>query len=96
MTKKEGSSAPSLQGVSRRAFRVLAPLVMFLVCVVLQGGCTCTVDGPPPPRGLIVCRPQHPTRPTVTKTSAEGEVETVAAGSAPGSFSIHLTSRNAR
>jgi hypothetical protein len=41
---------------------------------------------------VIACRPQHPTRPTtVAKAPAEVGVETVAAGSTPGSFSVTST-----
>ncbi|HZF47194.1 MAG TPA: SpvB/TcaC N-terminal domain-containing protein, partial [Polyangiaceae bacterium] len=66
-------------------------LVWVLACAVFPGGCTCAVDPPPPPRGLIACVPQHPTRATVAPAKAADAVETVAAGSTPGSFSVTST-----
>ncbi|HZF50772.1 MAG TPA: hypothetical protein VE093_19065, partial [Polyangiaceae bacterium] len=77
-----------MKGALRRALRALIPLLLWIVCVLAQPGCTCASDPPPPPPGLIACRPQHPTRPTVTKAPAEVGLETVAAGSMPGSFSV--------
>ncbi|HZF53807.1 MAG TPA: SpvB/TcaC N-terminal domain-containing protein, partial [Polyangiaceae bacterium] len=72
--------------------RWFLPLAFSLVCVLMPGGCTCAVDAPPPAPGVIACRPQHPTRPTtVAKAPAEVGVETVAAGSTPGSFSVTST-----
>lgn len=86
MKPKRRPSAPSLRAVSRYTSRALAPLVMVLACVVLHGGCTCAAPGSPPPSGVIACKPQHPTRATVP--AAASEVETVAAGSVPVSFSV--------
>jgi len=81
-----------MKGALRRAFRALIPLLLSVVCVLAQLGCTCAGDPlSPPPPGLIACRPQHPTRPTVTKAPAETGLETIAAGSMPGSFSVTST-----
>jgi len=81
-----------MKGALRRALRALIPLLLWMVCVLAQPGCTCASDPPPPPpAGLIACRPQHPTRPTVTKAPAATGLETVAAGSMPGSFSVTST-----
>ncbi|KYF94386.1 hypothetical protein BE20_06730 [Sorangium cellulosum] len=53
----------------------MIPLVMFLACVLAQAGCQCiSGDRPMDPRqGVVVPAP---------------EVETVAAGTIPGTFSI--------
>ena len=60
---------------------------MFLACVAFSGACTCAAEIPQPlPPGVIACKPQHPTRATVP--AAASEVETVAVGSVPASFSV--------
>jgi hypothetical protein len=77
-----------LLALSRR-IRTLAPLLLFLGCVFLHGGCTsCTVETPPLPLGVIACKPQHPTLPTASQPVSEAsDIETVSAGTIPVSFS---------
>ncbi|WP_437877018.1 FG-GAP-like repeat-containing protein [Sorangium sp. So ce513] len=77
--------------VLRRVLRTIIPLLMFLACVVTQGGCQCNFGGPPleAPRGLIACRTERAHRPATPRPAPE--VETVAAGTIPGTFSISST-----
>ncbi|WP_437730195.1 RHS repeat-associated core domain-containing protein [Sorangium sp. So ce1335] len=77
--------------VLRRVLRATIPLLMFLACVLAQGGCQCLFGGPPlePPQGLVACRTQR-THGPATARPAPG-VETVAAGSIPGTFTISST-----
>ncbi|XXT24117.1 SpvB/TcaC N-terminal domain-containing protein [Sorangium sp. So ce429] len=63
---------------------------MFLACVLAQGGCQCILDPPlEPPHGLVPCRTQRAHGPAVDRTAPE--VETAAAGTIPGTFSITST-----
>ncbi|WP_434041166.1 MULTISPECIES: RHS repeat-associated core domain-containing protein [Sorangium] len=64
---------------------------MFLACVLAQGGCQCISGGPPleTPPGIVACR-THGTHSPATPRPAP-EVETVAAGTLPGTFSISST-----
>jgi hypothetical protein len=75
----------------RRVFRALIRLmVVFLVGVLAQAGCSCEPDRPPtPPHGLIACRAPTPKRPPAA-SGAPG-AKTVPAGSIPGTFSITST-----
>ncbi|NUQ77951.1 MAG: type IV secretion protein Rhs, partial [Polyangiaceae bacterium] len=66
--------------------RWLLPLVMFLACVVLSGGCTCAGEAPPPPRNVIACKPQHPV--LSSQSQSAPPIETVAAGALPVNFSM--------
>ncbi|XXT16045.1 RHS repeat-associated core domain-containing protein [Sorangium sp. So ce429] len=76
--------------VLRRVLRAIIPLLMFLACVLAQGGCQCILDPPlEPPRGLVPCRTQRAHSPAVDRPAPE--VETVAAGTIPGTFSITST-----
>ncbi|WP_434046055.1 MULTISPECIES: RHS repeat-associated core domain-containing protein [Sorangium] len=77
--------------VPRCVLRALIPLWMFLACVLAQGGCQCLSGGPPlePPQGLIACRTQGAHGPATPRPAPE--VETVAAGTIPGTFSISST-----
>ncbi|HLM71735.1 MAG TPA: SpvB/TcaC N-terminal domain-containing protein, partial [Polyangiaceae bacterium] len=74
--------------LSRRT-RTLAPLLFFLGAVFLNGGCSsCTNEVRPTPQGVIACKPQHPTLPTVSLSASEAsDIETVSAGMIPVSFS---------
>ncbi|MGK3998677.1 RHS repeat-associated core domain-containing protein [Sorangium sp. So ce1024] len=77
--------------VPRCVSRTLIPLLMFLTCVLAQGGCQCLLDDPPlePPHGLVACRTERAHRPATPRPAPE--VETVAAGTIPGTFSISST-----
>jgi hypothetical protein len=69
--------------VAMRSF--LIPLLMFVACVLAQGGCTCSTAGTPKvAHGLIACR----TRTERSAPAARGapQVETVSAGTIPGAF----------
>jgi RHS repeat-associated protein len=72
-------------------FRGFFLVMLVLACAILPGGCTCAGAPPLPPRALIACIPQHAIHPTTAKARAADAVETVAAGGAPGSFSITST-----
>ncbi|MFO0755161.1 MAG: FG-GAP-like repeat-containing protein [Byssovorax sp.] len=74
----------------RRACSILAPLVLFLACVLAQGGCTCGPDLViPERRPLLICRPHTPPRPAAAPIVPK--VTTVSAGTIPHSFSITPT-----
>ncbi|XYH94645.1 RHS repeat-associated core domain-containing protein [Sorangium sp. So ce1128] len=76
--------------VPRCVLRALIPLWMFLVCVLAQGGCQCILDPPAePPGGLVACRTQRAHGPATSRPAPE--VETVAAGTIPGTFSVTST-----
>ncbi|WP_437631954.1 RHS repeat-associated core domain-containing protein [Sorangium sp. So ce854] len=77
--------------VPRCVPRALIPLLMFLACVLAQGGCQCIFDDPPlkPPQGVVACRSQGTHGPATPRPAPE--VETVAAGTIPGTFSISST-----
>ncbi|WP_437784541.1 RHS repeat-associated core domain-containing protein [Sorangium sp. So ce1097] len=77
--------------VLRRVLRTIIPLLMFLACVLAQGGCQCTFDVPPlePPHRLVACRTERAHSPATPRPAPE--VETVAAGTIPGMFSISST-----
>ncbi|WP_438016236.1 RHS repeat-associated core domain-containing protein [Sorangium sp. So ce315] len=76
--------------VPRCVLRALIPLWMFLVCMLAQGGCQCSFGDPiPNPHGLIACRTERAHRPATSRPAPE--VETVAAGTIPGTFSISIT-----
>ncbi|XXY49986.1 RHS repeat-associated core domain-containing protein [Sorangium sp. So ce269] len=76
--------------VLRRVLRAMIPFWMFLACVLAQGGCQCILDPPlEPPHGLVPCRTQRAHSPAVDRPAPE--VETVAAGTMPGTFSITST-----
>ncbi|WP_437732665.1 RHS repeat-associated core domain-containing protein [Sorangium sp. So ce1335] len=77
--------------VPRCVPRALIPLLMFLACGLAQGGCQCVFGDPPlePSHGLIACRPQGAHGPATPRPAPE--VETVAAGTIPGTFSISST-----
>ncbi|MEZ4300176.1 MAG: FG-GAP-like repeat-containing protein [Polyangiaceae bacterium] len=62
-----------------------------LACVLLQGACTCITSeaSPTAQRELLACVPQHPTRATTRPQSPA--VETTAAGSLQGTFSVTVT-----
>ncbi|WP_434042141.1 MULTISPECIES: RHS repeat-associated core domain-containing protein [Sorangium] len=64
---------------------------MFLACVLAQGGCQCISGGPPleTPPGIVACRTQGTRGPATPRPAPE--VETVAAGALPGTFSISST-----
>src|SRR5262245_23671957 len=78
---------------TQRTFGAFLPFVVLLACVLLNAGCTgCTCvtsEAPPRRESPIACVPQHATRPTVPR--AAPEIETVSAGSLPGTFSITST-----
>src|SRR4028119_477432 len=74
-----------LSTVGRRISRALAPLLLFLGCVFLHGSCTCTAEIPPPPQGVIACKPQH--RTLATASSSASDIETASAGTIPVTFS---------
>ncbi|AUX30840.1 MULTISPECIES: RHS repeat-associated core domain-containing protein [Sorangium] len=76
--------------VLRYVLRALTPLLMFLACVLAQSGCQC-ISGDPPlePPGLVACRTQSARSPAAARPAPE--VETVAAGTIPGTFSITST-----
>jgi Salmonella virulence plasmid 65kDa B protein len=64
----------------------IAPL-MFLLCVLAQGGCACRETIPQkPPRGLLACRTRSPKSAPVTGDAPE--VETVSAGEIQTSFAV--------
>ncbi|WP_437731191.1 RHS repeat-associated core domain-containing protein [Sorangium sp. So ce1335] len=71
--------------------RAFIPLLMFLACVLAQGGCQCLFGGPPlgPPQGVVACRTEGTHGPATARPAPE--VETVAAGTIPGTFSISST-----
>ncbi|MDC0682432.1 RHS repeat-associated core domain-containing protein [Sorangium atrum] len=74
----------------RWSLRALVPLWMFLACVLGSGGCQCVFGEPPPdPPGLVACRTQRAHSPATSRPAPE--VETVAAGTIPGTFSITST-----
>ncbi|WP_437480466.1 RHS repeat-associated core domain-containing protein [Sorangium sp. So ce1014] len=77
--------------VPRCLLRAMIPLLMFLACVLAQGGCQCVRGDPPmdPSPGLIACRTQRAHGPATSRPTPE--VETVAAGTLPGTFSITST-----
>ncbi|HTN82835.1 MAG TPA: SpvB/TcaC N-terminal domain-containing protein, partial [Sorangium sp.] len=76
--------------VLRRVLRAMIPFWMFLACVLAQGGCQCILDPPlKPPHGLVPCRTQRAHSPAVDRPAPE--VESVAAGTIPGTFSITST-----
>ncbi|WP_437962692.1 RHS repeat-associated core domain-containing protein (plasmid) [Sorangium sp. So ce119] len=77
--------------VLRGVLRAITPLLMFLVCVLAQGGCQCIFGGAPlePPPGLVACRTQGTHGPATPRPAPD--VETVAAGTLPGTFSISST-----
>ncbi|AUX35802.1 MULTISPECIES: RHS repeat-associated core domain-containing protein [Sorangium] len=77
--------------VLRYVLRALTPLVMFLACVLAQGGCECISSDPPmdPRQGVVACRTQSVRSPATSRPAPE--VETVAAGTIPGTFSITST-----
>ncbi|WP_437874700.1 RHS repeat-associated core domain-containing protein [Sorangium sp. So ce513] len=77
--------------VPRCVPRAIVPHLMFLACVLAQGGCQCLFSDPPrePPHGLIACRTQGAHGPATPRPAPE--VETVAAGTIPGTFSISST-----
>jgi hypothetical protein len=71
--------------VTRRASRKLAPLLLFFGCVLLNSSCTCIAETPPPPQGVIACKPQHPTLPPASPSASD--IETASAGAIPVRFS---------
>ncbi|XXT15469.1 FG-GAP-like repeat-containing protein [Sorangium sp. So ce429] len=77
--------------VLQRVLRAIIPLLMFLACVLSQGGCQCIFADPPmdPRQGVVACRTQRAHSPAVERPAPE--VETVAAGTIPGTFSITST-----
>ncbi|WP_437485325.1 RHS repeat-associated core domain-containing protein [Sorangium sp. So ce1014] len=77
--------------VLRRVLRAMIPLLMFLASVLAQGGCQCVRGDPPmdPAHGLIACRTQGARGPATSRPAPE--VETVGAGTLPGTFSITST-----
>ncbi|WP_437620613.1 RHS repeat-associated core domain-containing protein [Sorangium sp. So ce1151] len=77
--------------VLRRVLRAITPLLMFLACVLASGGCQCVLGEPPlePPHGPVACRTQRAHGPATSRPAPE--VETVAAGTIPGTFSITST-----
>ncbi|WP_441293178.1 RHS repeat-associated core domain-containing protein [Sorangium sp. KYC3313] len=76
--------------VPRWSRRALIPLWMFLACVLASGGCQCTFGEPlPEPPGLVACRTPRAHSPATARPAPE--VETVAAGTVPGAFSITST-----
>ncbi|WP_437734865.1 RHS repeat-associated core domain-containing protein [Sorangium sp. So ce1335] len=77
--------------VRRCVLRALIPLSMFFACVFAQGGCQCHSGGPPlePPQGVVACRTERAHRPATPRPAPE--VETVAAGTIAGTFSISST-----
>ncbi|WP_437775752.1 RHS repeat-associated core domain-containing protein [Sorangium sp. So ce1097] len=76
--------------VPRCVLRALIPLWMFLACMLAQGGCQCPSGDPiANPHGLIACRTERAHRPATPRPAPE--VETVAAGTIPGTFSISST-----
>ncbi|MGK3962803.1 RHS repeat-associated core domain-containing protein [Sorangium sp. So ce118] len=76
--------------VLRRVLRAMIPFWMLLACVLAQGGCQCIFDPPlEPPHGPVPCRTQRAHSPAVDRPAPE--VETVAAGTIPGTFSITNT-----
>ncbi|MGK3994888.1 RHS repeat-associated core domain-containing protein [Sorangium sp. So ce1024] len=76
--------------VPRCVPRALIPLWLFLACVLAQGGCQCILGDPlSEPHGLIACRTERAHRPATPRPAPE--VETVAAGTIPGTFSISST-----
>ncbi|WP_437815115.1 RHS repeat-associated core domain-containing protein [Sorangium sp. So ce1078] len=77
--------------VPRCVPRAIIPLLMFLACVLAQGGCQCILGDPPmdPPQGVIACRTQSAHSPAADRPAPA--VETVAAGTIPGTFSITST-----
>ena len=78
---------------SERAYGAFLPFVLLLACVLLHGGCTgCTCvtsEAPPRRESPLACVPQHPTRLTLPRGAPE--IETVSAGSLPGTFSMTST-----
>src|SRR4028118_473867 len=74
-----------LSVVSRRASRTLAPFLLFLGSVFLQGSCTCTEEAPLPPQGVLACTPQHPTMPPASPSASD--METASTGTIPVTFS---------
>ncbi|XWJ68823.1 RHS repeat-associated core domain-containing protein [Sorangium cellulosum] len=77
--------------VLRRVLRTIIPLLMFLACVLAEGGCQCISGGPPleTPHGIVACRTQGTHGPATPRPAPD--VETVAAGTIPGTFSISST-----
>ncbi|WP_437811151.1 RHS repeat-associated core domain-containing protein [Sorangium sp. So ce1078] len=76
--------------VLRRVLRAIIPLLMFLACVLAQAGCQCILDPPlEPPPGLVACRTQGAHSSATSRPAPQ--VETVAAGTIPGTFSITST-----
>ncbi|WP_437738772.1 RHS repeat-associated core domain-containing protein [Sorangium sp. So ce1335] len=74
----------------RCMLRALIPLWMFLACVLAQGGCQCIFDEPAePPHGFIACRTERGHRPARSRPAPA--VETVAAGTISGTFSVTST-----
>jgi hypothetical protein len=80
----------AMSPVPRWSLRALIPLWMFLTCVLGSGGCYCAFGEPlPEPPGLVACRTQRAHAPATSRPAPE--VETVAAGTIPGAFSITST-----
>src|SRR3954471_23173931 len=73
----------------RHIFRALTPLVVFLVCVLAQAGCTCSPDRSPIPQGPIACRTH--TQKSLTASRTAREIKTIPVGTIPGTFSITST-----
>ena len=74
----------------RRIFRALIPFILFVVCMLAQGGCTCTPDRPhKTPKGPVACLAKSPSGPTASPRSPG--IKTVAAGTIAGNFSITST-----
>ncbi|AUX49121.1 uncharacterized protein SOCE26_106660 [Sorangium cellulosum] len=80
-----------MAAVPRRLLGAFIPLWMFLACVLASGGCQCVFGEPPagPPHGLVACRTQSAHSPATSRPAPA--VETVAAGTIPGTFSITST-----
>jgi len=77
------------EAVSRHALRAMAPLVLFLVCVLAPGGCRSGSSTPlAPPPGPGTCRLRTPS-PTLAPPA--GAMKTASAGTLPGSFSVTST-----
>jgi hypothetical protein len=88
MQRKRNASAASLQTVARRASRALMPLVLFLLCVLAQGGCSCEPKSPQGTQpGAHACQMRKP----ASFSAPTGPSTTAPAGTIPGSFSVTST-----
>src|SRR5262249_2438228 len=75
--------------VSRPLVRALAPLLLFVACVLGQGGCSCSPDQPSPNQAAGACLARK--RSTTTAPAGSSGVPTAPAGTIPDPVSVPST-----